>query len=147
MKNRNSLKDKRFYKVKNPQREFFCALCRAPRQMKYGRNLQGRHFLQIVLLSIIASWLLFPWFKEKSLISFFFVWIVYELVHKFLYRRELPCPYCGFDATWYRRDVNVAKRLVEEFWLGVNEQEKEAVSQVQNLENLPTPTEEMSQGA
>ena len=32
------------------------------------------------------------------------------------YRKEIPCPHCGFDASWYKKDVKIARRLVKEFW-------------------------------
>ena len=52
----------------------------------------------------------------RSLIWFFIVFAVYEGVKKILYRREVICPYCGFDMTWYRRDVKMANRLVKDFF-------------------------------
>ncbi len=52
----------------------------------------------------------------KVIYLFFIVWAAYEAVHKMLYRKEIPCPHCGFDATWYKRDVRVARKLVKEFW-------------------------------
>lgn len=39
-----------------------------------------------------------------------------EIANKMLYRKEIPCPYCGFDATWYRRDVTVANQKVKDYW-------------------------------
>ena len=39
------------------------------------------------------------------------------MINKLLYRKEIACPYCGFDATWYRRDVKKANELVKDFWL------------------------------
>lgn len=44
------------------------------------------------------------------------VWMSFELINKMLYRKDIPCPYCGFDATWYRRDVKIAHKKVQEYW-------------------------------
>ena len=54
--------------------------------------------------------------KAKVVFLFFPVWLAFELGNKLLYRKELPCPYCGFDPSWYRRDVTVAKKMVQNFW-------------------------------
>ena len=42
---------------------------------------------------------------------------------------ELPCPHCGFDATWYKRDVKVARRQVLDFW-NRSEDPKEAEDKI-----------------
>lgn len=110
------LQTKRFYKVKNPTKEFLCALCSAPRSMKYNRSLNHKQYLQIVLISVTVSWLFFPVVGAESIFAIFLVWPVFELINKALYRKEIPCPYCGFDATWYRRDVKKANELVKKFW-------------------------------
>lgn len=111
MKNQNH-----FVKVKNPKKEFLCALCSAPRQLRYSKNLSRKNYLQIIVTSVVASWVLFPLMGLNSLFSVFFVWTAFEVTNKFLYRKEIPCPYCGFDATWYKRDIKLARRKVEDFW-------------------------------
>ena len=116
MKNTNSLLTGKFYKVKNPSKNFLCALCSAPRSMKYNKNIKVQNYLQILLISVSLTWLLYPVIGEKSLISVFMVWMSFELINKMLYRKDIPCPYCGFDATWYRRDVKIAHKKVQEYW-------------------------------
>lgn len=106
----------RFYKVKKAKTSFLCALCRAPRQMKYGKNLSLKNYLQITLLMAALGWLLFPFMGLKALFAIAVIWPIAETSNKLLYRKEIPCPYCGFDATWYRRDVKVARRKVEDYW-------------------------------
>lgn len=110
------LKTKRFFKVKKATKHFICPLCSSPRQMRYQKQLNEKQFIQIAVLAGSLIWFLFPVMGFKSLSLFFVVWLGFELVNKMLYRKEIPCPYCGFDATWYRRDVKVAKKKVEEFW-------------------------------
>ena len=118
------LKSARFYKVKNPRKHFLCALCRAPRQMKYSKNLNWKNYLQLTILTAFISTLLYP-----------FMGPIVEMTNKLLYRKEIPCPYCGFDATWYRRDVKVAKRKVESFWqTNYPELTQKKEELVQNLE-------------
>ena len=109
------LKSARFYKVKNPRKHFLCALCRAPRQMKYSKNLNWKNYLQLTILTAFISTLLYPFMGIKGVFVCLFMWPIVEMTNKLLYRKEIPCPYCGFDATWYRRDVKVAKRKVENF--------------------------------
>ncbi len=124
----DDLKRKRFFKVKKATNQFICPLCSAPREMRYGKNLNEKHYIQIAVLSASLAWLLFPLMGVKSLALLFVVWIGFEVVNKLLYRKEIPCPYCGFDATWYRRDVRVAKQKVEEFW-----KERKMDNTVQNI--------------
>lgn len=93
----------------------YCALCRTPRQVRYSRQLTALHYAQITLFTVIISWAFFPWLEFKSLGSFFILWAVFEFTQKTLYRRDLKCKSCGFDPTWYKRDVKVARRQVEEY--------------------------------
>lgn len=116
MKKLSALESGRFYKVKNPKRKFICALCSAPREMRYTKELEGKNFLQIIALSAFASWALFPLMGVKSFFMIFPLWALVEIINKVLYRKEVPCPYCGFDAIWYRRDVSVANKKVKEYW-------------------------------
>jgi hypothetical protein len=51
----------------------------------------------------------------------------FEGIRRMLFSRQVPCPHCGFDASWYKRDVKVARRLVGEFW-GDKQSEKDKES-------------------
>lgn len=129
------LKSARFYKVKNPRKHFLCALCRAPRQMKYSKNLNWKNYLQLTILTAFICTLLYPFMGIKGVFVCLFMWPIVEMTNKLLYRKEIPCPYCGFDATWYRRDVKVAKRKVENFWqTNYPELTQKKEELVQNLE-------------
>lgn len=99
----------------NTVRECYCALCRTPKKMTFTRHLSLIHYLQITLLTVVSTWLLFAVLEWKTLGSFFLYWAGFELSRKLLYRRELKCKVCGFDPTWYRRDVRVARKQVETF--------------------------------
>ena len=96
-------------------KEYFCACCRSPRKIKYQRHLKSSHFIQILILSALASMILFPWFKAASFLSTIIIWAVFEGTYKSLYRKDLICPYCGFDPKWYKKDVKFARQKVEEF--------------------------------
>ena len=95
---------------------FYCPLCRVPRAFRYRSNLTGKNMVQLSVLSLILFLLFFPVMGAKAFVWFFIVWISFEFFRKLLFRKEIPCPHCGFDATWYKKDVRVAKRLVQEFW-------------------------------
>lgn len=84
--------------------------------MKYRKNLQGKQYAQLAFTTGILSYGLFPFIGAKAVFAFFILWPSFELLNKTLYRKELPCPHCGFDATWYKKDVKIARRLVKEFW-------------------------------
>ena len=102
-------------KSKMKKTECFCALCRSPRVIRYSRRLEGRHFLQILTLGFGLTAATFPWFSFKALYALPLIWAIFEIQYKSLYRKDLKCPYCGFDPTWYKKDVNLARRKVEEF--------------------------------
>ena len=72
-----------------------------------------QNIASIVLISIT-----FPLMGAKTFFWPFVVWMFFEGIRKILFRREIPCPHCGFDATWYRKDVKVARQQVQEFWDG-----------------------------
>jgi hypothetical protein len=97
------------------QRDCFCALCRTPRKLRYARHLSSQHYLQIISLTIVLSAVAYPWLGFKGPIAFPVVWMLFEGIHKSLYRRDLKCPFCGFDPTWYKKDVKLARQKVEEF--------------------------------
>lgn len=134
---KSSLETQRFYRVKNPKKHFLCALCSAPRQLKYSKHLSYLNYAQIVILAAFSSWALFPIMGAKSFTLIFPIWLLMEIGNKILYRRDIPCPYCGFDATWYRRDVTVANKMVKDFWKSnhpelVNKAEDEETSEDSN---------------
>jgi hypothetical protein len=96
-------------------RDCFCALCRTPRKLSYARHLSALNYLQIILLTAAFTWASFPLFQFKALSSVFVIWAAFEISKKLLYRKDIKCKVCGFDPTWYRKDVRVARRQVETF--------------------------------
>lgn len=108
--------DNRQYKLKNPAYSCFCPLCSAGRQMKYRQNLSRQQYIQLILSSAFFTWVLYPLIGARAVFVFFMLWPTFEIINKILYRKELPCPHCGFDATWYRKDVKMARKKVSEFW-------------------------------
>jgi len=107
---------RRTYRHKRPRLTFFCPLCRSERSMVHNFRLSFLNYLQILFVSSLFIWGLYPWMEFKSFFVFFLVWAIFDWVKRSVYRRELPCPHCGFDASWYKRDVKKARQLVEDFW-------------------------------
>jgi hypothetical protein len=102
-------------KKKKNKLECFCALCRSPRVIRYSRRLQKRHYLQILSLALVVTAATYSWFDFKGIFTLPLIWAIFETTHKSLYRKDLKCPYCGFDPTWYKKDVKFARQQVEEF--------------------------------
>lgn len=100
---------------KNEKTECFCALCRSPRVIRYSRRLLTRHFFQILTIGFVFTAATYAWFAWKGVVALPLIWFIFETTHKTLYRKDLKCPYCGFDPTWYKKDVKLARRKVEEF--------------------------------
>ena len=127
---------KNFIKVKATSKNFLCALCSVHRKMKYSKSLSPKHYIQILLIStalVTAGW---SFVGVNSLVMIPLIWCAFEFTNKVLYRKDIPCPHCGFDATWYRRDVKMAKLKVERFWEYKNSQKpvieaQNSVSEVQ----------------
>lgn len=70
----------------------------------------------MVLVASLLTLFAFPWFGLKGFFIFPIVWLGFEVTLKMLFRKELPCPHCGFDPVWYCKDVRVAKSRVKDFW-------------------------------
>ncbi len=108
--------DKRVYRVKNPAFDFFCPLCRMERQVSYRSRLSPMNYLQIGMVSFVLVTLTFAQMEAYALVWPFIVWAGFEGARRLLFKRDVPCPHCGFDATWYKRDVKMARQLVSNFW-------------------------------
>lgn len=107
----------RVYKYKNQANTFFCPLCRTERGITTSPRLTKKNYVQILLTSIILGAALFPFIGANCFIVFFVSWGLFELAVRTDYKKQIACPHCGFDATWYKRDVKVAKQIVKDFWL------------------------------
>lgn len=106
----------RSYKYKKVAMEFFCPLCRSKRAIATGHRLTLLNYGQIVLLTGLVTAVFWSWAGIRGFFSFFPILMAFEAVRRMLFSRDIPCPHCGFDASWYKRDVNVAKKIVEDFW-------------------------------
>ncbi|HXH31437.1 MAG TPA: hypothetical protein VNJ01_11535 [Bacteriovoracaceae bacterium] len=101
--------------MKKSSRDCFCALCRSPRKLRYSRRIASRQVIQIFVLAIVLTAATYPWLAWKGIMGLPVIWAIFESVHKSLYRKDLKCPFCGFDPTWYKKDVKFARKQVEEF--------------------------------
>ena len=100
---------------KKKTKDYFCPCCRSQRTIRYSRRLTAIHFGQILMLSVAATAIGYSWIEWKGALCFPIIWAIFETIHSSLYRKDLNCPYCGFDATWYKKDVKIARAKVEEF--------------------------------
>lgn len=117
--------ESRVYKYKNKNNVFFCPLCRTERGINISPRLTKKNYLQILLTSLVFGGALYPFTGVKCFFVFFVVWALFELTVRTDYKKQVACPHCGFDATWYKKDVKVARQLVKEFWA-----QKQAVGEI-----------------
>ncbi len=110
----------RTYKFKKAHIEFFCPLCRTQRAVVTNPHLSARNYLQIAMLTLVTTASTFPWIGLAGVFSFFLYWAGFEAFLRLTFKKEIPCPHCGFDAAWYKRDVRIAKSKVKEFWMAKN---------------------------
>jgi hypothetical protein len=115
----NSL-EKRVYHYKKPSMEFYCPLCRSRRAFLYRPGLSMKHYVQMLITTVVISLATFSMTSWRCFIYFFILWAAFEFFNRVLLCREVPCPHCGFNASWYKRDVKVARQLVKKFWEGKN---------------------------
>ena len=108
--------ESRPFRFKNATKKFHCPLCASERYFTRSHRLSAKHYLQISILTGVCTMALFDVMQWRGISLFFIFWARYEGARRILYRNDIACPYCGFDASWYKRDVKVARRLVEEFW-------------------------------
>ncbi len=106
----------RTYRFKNPQIKFFCPLCRSEREITVKPKLNSKHYLKISIITLVFSLITFQWLGVVSFSSFFVFLALFEVGVKIRFKKELPCPYCGFDASWYKKNVVVAREKVKQFW-------------------------------
>ena len=116
MKKNNDLVEKRIFKVKNPSLRFFCPLCSTERFVCCHPKLTWKNYMHISLITIILVLMLYPWMELRSLFVFFIVWGMMEMTKRLLFKKQLPCPHCGFDASWYKKDAGIARQLMKDFW-------------------------------
>jgi rubredoxin len=110
----------RVYKYKNPAKNFYCPLCRTERAMTISPRLTAKNYIQILLTSIVVGSMMFPLMGVKCFFIFFVVWTIFELAVRTDFKKQVPCPHCGFDATSYKKDVRVARQEVKDFWIAKN---------------------------
>lgn len=106
----------RVYKYKNKASQFFCPLCRTERGISVSPRLTKKNYVQVLLTSIVVGSMLYPFFGVESFVVFFAILGGFELAIRSDFKKQVACPHCGFDATWYKRDVKVARQLVKDFW-------------------------------
>ncbi|MBH46815.1 MAG: hypothetical protein CME71_01450 [Halobacteriovorax sp.] len=119
--------ESRPFRFKNATKKFHCPLCASERYLTSSHRMSAKHFLQIAVLTGVTTFALFDFMQWRALSLFFVFWAGYEVVRRLVYRSGIECPYCGFDASWYKRDVKVARRLVDEFWQKKNAESQKSV--------------------
>ncbi len=106
----------RTYRYKKSAMDFFCPLCRTQRNFSISFRLSPMNYVQMGIITTLFTAATFSWWEFRGVFIFFLLWPLFEFTRRALYKREIPCPHCGFDASWYKKDVKVARQLVSDFW-------------------------------
>ena len=112
--------DSRPFKVKNAVLEFLCPLCGVERGISVHYKLTKANYIQISILSVVAGLALYPVIDWAVVLLPPTFGVSFEFVRRSIFRKEVPCPHCGFDAVWYKKDVPKARELVHQFWSSEN---------------------------
>lgn len=95
----------------------YCALCsRSRKQRVASPNLTLQNHGQIIIIAVFAAWSLYSAMGMAVFFLYPFIWMVMEFSKKSIYRKEVKCPHCGFDAICYVRDVRKAKALIKQHY-------------------------------
>lgn len=129
--------DRREYRYKNPTLTFLCPLCSTQRVLRYRPHLSILNYIQITFLSAASIYLTYPLMGMRSFFIFFIFWIGFEGAVRILFKKDLPCPHCGFDAAWYKRDVKVTRTRVQEFW--DKKEEEKTLKDSESDSTMPPP--------
>lgn len=118
MKRKSFLKplEDRVFVYKKATKKFFCPLCRTQRNFTSTPRLTLTHYLQIAMTTLILVMVLFPFVAWKGLFTIFLVWMGFYFMVRMNFKKQIPCEHCGFDATWYHRDIPTTRKKVAEFW-------------------------------
>lgn len=127
------------HRKKSWGKRFFCPLCRSERRMRVSSRLSWHNYLQIFITSFCLTTLLWPLMAAKGLFIFFPVWMLFELTRRMIFKKDIPCPHCGFDATWYKKDVKMARKIVEDFWQAKQKKDHAPAHLIQQMQqDIPT---------
>ena len=124
--------DRRPFKVKKPVLEFLCPLCGVERGISVHYKLTRANYVQISLLSLVAGLALYPFIDWAVVLLPPTFGVSFEFVRRSIFRKEVSCPHCGFDAVWYRKDVPRARELVHQFWSDENTSSSSSVNENSN---------------
>lgn len=109
------MKKVRNYKFKKVSMSFVCPLCACPREIPHAPRPSMRFYTSFVVSSLVLGGLSYlvginP-FTGLFLPLFImpFAWMMFKM----RFRNALPCPQCGFDALWYKRNLDVARLKVQ----------------------------------
>jgi|GEM_PF-5763243 len=108
--------EKRPFRIKNSRFHFLCPLCASERSLRYSPFLSSSLKFKLAVISLFLFFLTFPLLQERGFILPFLVFSLGFLINRALYKKEIPCPYCGFNALTYKKDVIKAKEEVKVFW-------------------------------
>jgi hypothetical protein len=100
------------FKIRNPKLEFICPLCRTQRGFAFSHKISRKSALKVFFISLFTI----PFLGIWAMALFFGLVSLLELGLRLLHKCEVPCPYCGFDASWYKRDLNTAREKIKSFW-------------------------------
>jgi hypothetical protein len=96
------------------------------------QSFTGFEHLQILIGSVTVSALLYPFMGPASFFAYFFILVTVESVKKLIYRKEVVCPYCGFDPVLYTKDIKKARLKIQDH-LQENKHLKLSAPQKKNL--------------
>jgi predicted RNA-binding Zn-ribbon protein involved in translation (DUF1610 family) len=96
--------------------EFLCPVCRSSRRLPVRPRPTAFHYFQLVLTSVVFTVLAWKWFTWKGFVSFFPLWMVFEILYRGRARIALDCPQCGFDPSLHLLDAKRAREEMEKYW-------------------------------
>jgi hypothetical protein len=95
---------------------FICPVCQSKRRLPMRPRPTDFHYFQLILTALFVMVLTWNWFTWKGAVSFFPLWILFEVLYRGQARLSLDCPQCGFDPSLHLIDAQRAKEEMEKYW-------------------------------
>ena len=96
---------------------FHCMQCKRERLLPYPPNPNNfKNYARVALTAVMIALATQHWVKWMGLVSFFPIWIGFEVYYRWRLRSVIACSYCGFDPLLFLVNTGKARDEVEAYW-------------------------------
>lgn len=85
-------------KKRRPNQTFFCPCCGKERGVATSSKMTTANYIQVFLTGTFFFLLTVYYIKWAAISFYFLAWIVIEFSKRAIFKEELKCPHCNFNA-------------------------------------------------